>query len=168
MAATRPMDLLQPSSSDFSTSKQHPDPLSASSDLFAAPAVRRPPPLPVLPQPPPPPPSAEPLPGQSDAHSSAHSISRPRGLSTVSSTSSVHRKPLPSTASPLATRYSSSADRRDSIPWTGTITPRTIDSPTLTEHPFPAAQELLVHPEGETAREQSGPTEHKYRAPPSP
>lgn len=125
MAAMSQNDLLQASSSI-----QHSDTPNDSYELSDAAIVTRPP-LPPIP----PPPSIESLPSQPN---DAHSISRPRGLSTASTTSSsVRRKPLPPTASPLATRYSSAPDRRGSVDSIGTVTPYSIGSPTVLEPPVP-------------------------------
>src|SRR5436190_946893 len=142
------------STSQEELSNQQPDTPYASSDLSIAPLVSRPPFAP--------PPSAESLPSRPPVHSTAHSTSRPRGLSTVSTTSSVRRKPLPSTASPLATRCSSTDDRRDSVRSARTVTPYSIGSPTALEHPVPGTREVINGFKGGIAEEQNEQSEHKY------
>jgi hypothetical protein len=87
-------------------------------------------------------PQPEPLPNRSRIPSISSTNGRPRGLSTVSSTSSVRRKPLPSTASPLATRFSTTAERLDSplsIVKSSSARPLSIDNPTVYENPTPSA-----------------------------
>jgi len=98
-----------------------------SSDLPSVSSVTRPPP--------------EPLPNRSRIQSISSTNGRPRGLSTVSSTSSVRRKPLPSTASPFAARFSTAAEHLDSPQLTVKppfARPFSVDSPTVYEDPVPS------------------------------
>ncbi|RDL41931.1 uncharacterized protein BP5553_01910 [Venustampulla echinocandica] len=92
--------------------------------------------------------------GQTNNRPRIHSLSlRSRAFSSASSTSSssVRRKPLPSTASPLATRFSSGSHLAATIELPEPSLPRlyTSDSPTL--HEFPPTSRLPFQP----AREQS-------------
>ncbi|KAI9730315.1 MAG: hypothetical protein M1818_008218 [Claussenomyces sp. TS43310] len=87
---------------------------------------------------------------------------RPRGLSTTSTTS-LKRKPLPSTASPLATRFSSGQHPATTIS-VATVPARTFfaDSPTLPDDPlapFGSRRDLPEaaegHPKNHTGQENS-------------
>ncbi|KAH6719320.1 hypothetical protein DL95DRAFT_454586 [Leptodontidium sp. 2 PMI_412] len=110
-------------------------------------------------------PSASPPPHHLDSHRTS---SRPRNpslsvrsrtetLSSITSTSStssspVRRKPLPSTASPLATRFSSGEHLAATLqqPDQPYVRPYSVDSPTL--HDFPPTSKLPFSPAVDTAR----------------
>jgi hypothetical protein len=87
---------------------------------------------------------------------------RDRGLSiasSTSSTSSVRRKPLPLTASPLATRYSSADHLTGTLelPEQDFIRPYSVDSPTLYDFPPTPA-----NPYTPSARFSAQPTYTRY------
>lgn len=74
-------------------------------------------------------------------HDSLSKASRSRAFSTVSSSSSVRRKPLPVDASPVATRFSTGErlSKTVDLPGRGHSRPFSIDSPTVYEYDFIAA-----------------------------
>jgi len=81
-----------------------------------------------------PPTNDEPHPLQAKPrYDSLSKVSRSRALSTVSSSSSVRRKPLPADASPVATRYSTGEHLTKTVelPKRGLTRPFSIDSPTV-------------------------------------
>ncbi|KUJ20413.1 uncharacterized protein LY89DRAFT_442835 [Mollisia scopiformis] len=113
-------------------------------------------------------PPGQPLPDHANEHTRTRlpSISlrtRAETISSVSSTSSspVRRKPLPATASPLATRFSSGEHLtgRLKLPDQPFVRPYSVDSPTL--HEFPPTSSVPYNPAVDTEQSLWRPDVHQ-------